>query len=527
MRLLSFRLLLPLLCLLAACKTIQKKNGPQDDGVIEVVFLQLNDVYEISPLSDGTGGLARVATLRKELLAKNPNTITVLSGDFISPSVIGTLKHEGQRIRGKQMVDAMNTLGVEWVVFGNHEFDYDQADLQNRLNESNFQWLGANVRMKTPDGEKPFYKVKSGVEIPCLDNSVLALQDADGTRLRLGMFGVLLKTGKKTWNVYTDPLETAKRNYETLLPNVDVCVALTHLPVETDKKLAQLLPNVPLLMGGHDHENQIHNLGGVTIAKADANARTVYVHTIRYDHKKHKATVKSVLRRIDATLAEEPTTAAIVQKWENIKATALREGGFISDKLVVNLEAPFDFREDVLRYQPTEAGRLLTQALLAAARHQPDAAIVNSGSVRVDDILSGPISEIDIVRTLPFGGQMVEAVLRGSLLRKTLDAGVNNKGNGGYLQWSNIALESNGQWLIKGKPLDDGATYTIAMPQFLLTGGEQNMAFLKAALQADGKTTTHPDVLTIYQPDPKDKTDLRNDMRWALIQYWRAQPQKK
>ena len=109
-----------------------KKTAGGDDGIIEIQFLQLNDVYDIGPgQGDNLGGLARVATIRKELLAKNPNTYTVLAGDFISPSVVGTLKYEGKRIRGKQMVESLNALGLDWVVFGNHEFDYDDlADLQ-------------------------------------------------------------------------------------------------------------------------------------------------------------------------------------------------------------------------------------------------------------------------------------------------------------------------------------------------------------------------------------------------------------
>lgn len=134
-------LLLPLAMVFFGCDTAKKAaSGGSDDGIIEVRFLQMNDVYEISPApSDNTGGLARVAAIRKQLLAQNPNTITVLAGDFISPSVIGTLKFEGKRIRGRQMVDVLNTLGLDWVVFGNHEFDYDDlADLQARLDESKF-----------------------------------------------------------------------------------------------------------------------------------------------------------------------------------------------------------------------------------------------------------------------------------------------------------------------------------------------------------------------------------------------------
>ncbi|MEM9022155.1 MAG: hypothetical protein AAGB22_00340, partial [Bacteroidota bacterium] len=48
---------------------------------VEFIVLQLNDVYEIAPLENGqAGGMARVATLRNQLLAENPRVITVLSG---------------------------------------------------------------------------------------------------------------------------------------------------------------------------------------------------------------------------------------------------------------------------------------------------------------------------------------------------------------------------------------------------------------------------------------------------------------
>jgi len=57
---------------------------------IQWTFLQMNDVYELIPLSGGKkGGLARVATIRKLLLKENPNTITFLAGDVVSPSALG------------------------------------------------------------------------------------------------------------------------------------------------------------------------------------------------------------------------------------------------------------------------------------------------------------------------------------------------------------------------------------------------------------------------------------------------------
>ena len=74
------------------CATARPGSTPSAAGqasasahVVTATILQMNDVYEIMPLGgSGLGGLARVAALRKQLLAENPNTFTVLAGDVLS-----------------------------------------------------------------------------------------------------------------------------------------------------------------------------------------------------------------------------------------------------------------------------------------------------------------------------------------------------------------------------------------------------------------------------------------------------------
>jgi len=79
---------------LTTCNTAQTVVTSTVDPV-EFIVLQMNDVYEIAPLEGGkAGGLARVATVRQELLRENPNVISVLAGDFLSPSFLGTMKIE-------------------------------------------------------------------------------------------------------------------------------------------------------------------------------------------------------------------------------------------------------------------------------------------------------------------------------------------------------------------------------------------------------------------------------------------------
>src|SRR5690242_16283845 len=133
-----------------ACKTSRNITSAHDGGKIAITFVQINDVYEIAPLANGTeGGIARVATLKKEYVQKNPNTLLVIAGDFVSPSVYNSLQYQGTRIRGKQMIEALNAAGMDLAIFGNHEFDISESELQSRINESNFLWISSNSFHKT------------------------------------------------------------------------------------------------------------------------------------------------------------------------------------------------------------------------------------------------------------------------------------------------------------------------------------------------------------------------------------------
>ena len=85
-------LLLLVVLLFSACAGTKQSTQNSAAKPFEFTILQLNDVYEIAPLEGGkVGGMARVATLLRQLEAENPNTIAVLSGDFLSPSFMGTL----------------------------------------------------------------------------------------------------------------------------------------------------------------------------------------------------------------------------------------------------------------------------------------------------------------------------------------------------------------------------------------------------------------------------------------------------
>ena len=223
--LLAMALALPLLAACSDDKSPGPATAPAGGGsVVALTILQMNDVYELTPVSGGMeGGLARVATLRANLRAENPNTFTVLAGDLLNPSALSTAMVDGQRLAGRQMVDVMNILGLDYATFGNHEFDLSQENLALRLAESKFTWVSSNVTQA--DGQ-PFANVPANV--------TFTARNDDGQEIRIGLFGLTVGSNAATYVAYRDPVAVAKEQVAALRSQVDILIAVTHLSLEGD-----------------------------------------------------------------------------------------------------------------------------------------------------------------------------------------------------------------------------------------------------------------------------------------------------
>ncbi len=483
------------------------------DGGVRFTILQLNDVYEIAPLEKGTvGGMARVATLRNQLLIENYNMTTVLAGDFLSPSLIGTLKTEdGKRIRGKQMVEVMNALGVSYVAFGNHEFDIKEEELQERMNESYFEWIGTNVLHQKGARIEPFFKESYGFKYHSPETSVWEIYSPMGESVKIGIYSATINSNPQPWVYYEDPYQEATKAYLELSGKADVIVGLTHLSLEQDLKLAALLPKTALIMGGHEHENHIDTVGNVIIAKADANAKTVYVHRFTYFPESKSLQLESELVPINDEIYPEPTVDSIVQVWQSILKKQVSQLVSDPDEVIYNAKEPLDGLESSVRNKQTNLGGIIAASMAFAAKKPVDCAFFNGGSIRIDDKLEGEVTTLDIFRAMPFGGGISEVEMKGTLLKKCLNAGLENAGVGGYLQWHNIEFDSASKtWKIGGKLLSEGKVYRVMTNDFLLTGKESRLEFF---------TKDHKDIVKVESAKEGDANDLRADVRKAVVAY--------
>ena len=463
-----FCLLLPVVCI----------------GEIHVTFLHFNDVYEITPVSGGKeGGLARVSTLYKQLLKKNPNTISVLGGDLFSPSAMGTAVYNGDRLAGKQMVDVLNTMGLQYATFGNHEFDIKEGQFKNRMVEAEFTWISSNVF--NSDG-KPFPGVK--------DSVILNFADKDNGKIfKIGIFGITLPVNKSDYVKYADPMQTASVQVAKLKDKCDFLIALTHQNIDEDEKLLTLYPEIDLLLGGHEHVNYQRWRGGFTpLLKADANVRSVYVVDLRFNPDSGKTAILPQLVPINDTIAEDLDVKTVVDKWTEIAFNSFRSQGLNPEEEITKTDEPLNGLEADIRTGTTNLTNLIAQSMLIPF---PDAdlSVYNSGSIRIDDLLpAGIVTVYDVIRIVPFGGKVLKAEIKGGLLKRVLDQGDANYGSGGYLQYAKVSRLKKGDWIVNGSPIDINKTYVISILDFLASGREQNLEFLNPSTEGfkvveDGK----------------------------------------
>jgi 2',3'-cyclic-nucleotide 2'-phosphodiesterase (5'-nucleotidase family) len=149
------------------------------------------------------------------------------------------------------------------------------------------------------------------------------------------------------------------------------------------------------------------------------------------------------------------------------------KGGFEPARVVARVTESLDGRESAVRNQQGRLTDLITGAFDREAGGV-DVAILNGGSVRVDDVVqAGPVTEYDVLRILPFGGRIVHASVDGELLRAVLDAGLANRATA-------VSFTHEVRPMIAGQRLDVSARYTVAMTDFLMSGGDSNLGFLTA-----------------------------------------------
>ncbi len=424
----------------------------------QLTLLQINDVYSTVPIN-GSGGLARVATLKQQLSQNGHPVIMLLAGDFLSPSVASSV------FKGEQMVATLNAAGLDYATLGNHEFDFGIDVLKQRMAESRFTWVVSNVL--DANGHA------IGSSVPYVVRQIGAL--------KVGIIGLCITTSTiaPAWRGQfrlLDPAQTAAKYLPILKQQgANVIVALTHLGFAEDRALAARFPDIDVIVGGHEHYPLTTAERHTLISKAGSDARFV----ARIDFRRSTGPQPTLERffelvPITTAIADDPATAAVADSFE-------RRLGSELDTVVGSTTTPLDATERRL-VEETALGNLIADALRADVN--ADIGLSNAGGARGSRVYpAGPLTRRTLLSIHPFGNVVCKIAVSGRVLLDALNHGVAKlpAGAGQFPQVSGVTMKVDAAQpagsrvrdvVVGGAPLGLDKRYTVALPDYVMNGGD-------------------------------------------------------
>lgn len=437
---------------------------------MEVTVLFFNDIhghllpYKVKTArgKEEVGGIARLTTLIKSIKAErakmNIPTFVLFAGDMLQGTPISTV------YRGRAEVECFNTMVLDAMTVGNHEFDFGLQNFLNLKAKAAFPVLSSNIVWKD-----------SG-ELLC--DPMISFELDRGISLTIiGVTTDALLTTTKPTNVerlaVLDSVGTVKKAFDQVRDR-GPAILLSHSKHKTDRAIAQAIPELAAIIGGHDQIlfSPFRKVGDVPIFQAFEKGRYIG----RLDLKINPITKKARL----LSSAYIPVTADI-EPDPDISQIVARFHGQLNQKFkeVIGHSAVFlDGERDRVRYEETNLGNFVTDIMRQFTG--ADISLLNSGSLRAS-IDKGPITLEDVFKTMPYTNEIVLVELTGREIQYALTRSV--QGNrededGGFLQVSGIRFTIRGHGVEgvrlhrENTPIDPDRTYRVAITDFLGAGGD-------------------------------------------------------
>ena len=219
---------------------------------LKITILHTNDVHsQIDPfpsdhnLYPNKGGFAKRASLFRELVTINPNTLIFDAGDIFQGTPYFNF------FQGELELNLMKKMGYNAATIGNHEFDAGLKTLKKNILNNNFQFISSNYDFTNTELEGLIDKYK--------------IYNKGG--IKIGVFGLgielkgLVSPSLYGETRYYDPVDIAKDISSKLKfeKGCDLVVCISHLGHQyqndkiSDIELAKLTSNIDLIIGGHTH----------------------------------------------------------------------------------------------------------------------------------------------------------------------------------------------------------------------------------------------------------------------------------
>ena len=466
----------------------------------DVVILHTNDIH--CGISDNVG-VARLSQYKKDLI--------------------------GKLSKGESIVNIMNAIGYDFLIPGNHEFDYGME-----------QFFKLNALQKTKYASCNFTDLRTG------EHPLQAYKIVEAGGHKIAFVGVTTpetlatstpkyfqdENGKFIYGFSED--DSGAKIYAAIQKAVDAAkaegaeyvIVVGHLGVNgsipkwSSITIAENTRGVTAIIDGHSHEQfeslMAKNKDGkdVLITQTGTKMQTVGKLVIHDD-----GTMTSTLEKDDTLPAPDPKILKVIEK-ENKKFEPILKQT-VGEALVDLCERDPATGERRVRSQETNMGDFVADAFRAVLN--TDVALVNGGSLR-NKISKGVFTYQDILTAFPFGNMSSAVEVTGQTILDALELSAMNlpDENGGFLQVSGMSytidatipstveLDAHGSFvavrgdrrikdvMIGGKPLDPEKIYTVGGTTYVLKDGGNGMVMFKGAKLIDDGTLTDADMIMEY-----------------------------
>lgn len=436
----------------------------EDAETVKITVIHTNDTHSRLIGTNTEIGFAKIATLIKEAKEANPNTLVLDAGDTLHGMPIVNIS------KGENAIKVLEAAGYDYMTLGNHDFNYGKERLFELRDMSQVGMLSANI--VDENGEYIFtpYVIE---EVGDVKVGIYGLSTPDTV--------ILTNPNNVVGLVFKDPIEVSKEMVEELEDKTDVIIALAHLGLDesstlTSKALAQEVEGIDLIIDGHSHSmlegGQLEN-NTLIVQTKNYGQNLGYIDIEILEGEVTGITARLLAAADTADVVPDPDLQKIIEDIEAANAEVFNE-------VIATTDVYLDGVRENVRTKETNLGNLSADAARAATG--ADIAFVNGGGIR-EDIPVGDITKGKIAAIFPFGNTIEVKKITGADLKAMLEWSVSDypAAKGAFLQVSGLEFTFDPakeigskvvEILVGGEAFDEAKEYTVAINDFMSTGGD-------------------------------------------------------
>ncbi len=342
---------------------------------MNVSFFHIYHTNDIHSHFEQWGKIVSFLKRRKtKHLIQGEDVLLVDVGDFVDRS------HPiSEATSGKGNITLLNEAGYDYVTIGNNEgITLSKRELEHLYDDATFQVLVNNLyheQGERPSFAKPYviHEIEHGIKI--------------------GLVGVTVAYpdfySPLGWDIQ-NPFEAVAQSLKELEDQVDMIVVLSHLGKNDDKKLANLFPQIDVIIGAHTHHLFEHGFreNGVLLCCAEKYGHYVGHVSLAIDIDRKKVVDKTAMTTVASSLQEKS-----LETQQSLEMLQKRSQGLLSEARA-HLSQPLI----VDWFHPSPFSKLLATTLRQWCK--ADVGMVNAG-ILLSSLPEGIVTKGDIHRICP------------------------------------------------------------------------------------------------------------------------------